>query len=348
LHFCTGTILIFLRKFRLTAGILNLMSTMIIVSRVASRGISTARRQIESKSCRIYVHQRRRGKSTLSSHQEEKEPFYGKPREATSGTSTSTTIGNRIAIAIHNATTAYSDPTRADAVAVLGEITGPITLQRMHKTMINDPIGYQILKDRPIVSKSTIPEYEQLILNAPNYNDINDDDDNLTFGQAYGSFLKIHGFDPDERDEVNYVEDDTLAYIMLRYRQCHDYFHTITGLPPTVLGELGLKWFELFQTGLPVAALSCTVGSLRLSKEEQQILKNIYLPWAMKMNNQQQQQDPTSSSSSSSSSLSSSPFLMNVYYEKEFDTPIKELRNRLNLVPAPSIISSSNSSSSST
>ena len=317
---------------------------MIIVSRVVSRGISTVRRrgQIEAKSHhRIYVHQRRGNKSTLSSSQDDEEPFYGKPRARASGTSTSTTtIGNRIAIAIHNATTAYSDPTRADAVAVLGEITGPITLQRIHQKMITDPIGRQILKDRPIVSKATIPEYEQLILNAPNYNDTinNHDDDNLTFGQAYGSFLKIHGFDPDERDDVNYIEDETLAYIMLRYRQCHDYFHTITGLPPTVLGELGLKWFELFQTGLPIAALSCTVGSLRLNHEEQQILQNIYLPWAMKMNSQQQ--DPSSSSSSLSS-----PFLMNIYYEKEFDTPIKELRNRLNLVPAPSIISSSNSNS---
>ena len=314
---------------------------MIIVSRVVSRGISTVRRrgQIEAKSHhRIYVHQRRGNKSTLSSSQDDEEPFYGKPRARES--ILTSTIGNRIAIAIHNATTAYSDPTRADAVAVLGEITGPITLQRIHQKMIKDPIGRQILKDRPIVSKATIPEYEQLILNAPNYDDTinNHDDDNLTFGQAYGSFLKIHGFDPDERDDVNYIEDDTLAYIMLRYRQCHDYFHTITGLPPTVLGELGLKWFELFQTGLPIAALSCTVGSLRLNHEEQQILQNIYLPWAMKMNSQQQ--DPSSSSSSLSS-----PFLMNIYYEKEFDTPIKELRNRLNLVPAPSIISSSNSNS---
>ncbi|OEU18759.1 coenzyme q biosynthesis protein [Fragilariopsis cylindrus CCMP1102] len=295
---------------------------MIIVSRVVSRGISTVRR---------------RGQIEAKSHHHDEEPFYGKPRAKASGTSTpTTTIGNRIAIAIHNATTAYSDPTRADAVAVLGEITGPITLQRIHQKMITDPIGCQILKDRPIVSKATIPEYEQLILNAHNYNDTikNHDDDTLTFGQAYGSFLKIHGFDPDERDDVNYIEDETLAYIMLRYRQCHDYFHTITGLPPTVLGELGLKWFEFFQTGLPIAALSCTVGSLRLNQEEQQILQNIYLPWAMKMNSQQQDL-------SSSSSLSS-PFLMNIYYEKEFDTPIKELRNRLNLVPAPSIISSSN------
>lgn len=97
--------------------------------------------------------------------------------------------------------------------------------------------------------------------------------------------------------------------------QNHDFFHALTGLPPTVLGELGLKWLELFQTGLPIAALSCTVGSLRLSEKERQILQGSYLPWAMKQR---------------------TSFLMNVYYEKEFDTPIIELRKRLNLVAAPS------------
>ena len=99
--------------------------------------------------------------------------------------------------------------------------------------------------------------------------------------------------------------------------QNHDFFHALTGLPPTVLGELGLKWLELFQTGLPIAALSCTVGSLRLTEEERQILQGSYLPWAMKH-------------------MDNDCFLMNVYYEKEFDTPIKELRKRLNLEPAPS------------
>jgi len=300
------------------------MSSMIVVSRGASKILT----RIESKSSCIYINTRslyHRGQTTAD------EPFYGKPRPSPSAATR--TILNRMALTIHNALTAYSDPTRADAVAVLGEMTGPITLQRIHQQMMNDPTGFQILKDRPIVSKATIP-YENLILNAPDYNIFNGDnnnydDDNLTFGQAYGSFLKIHGFDPDERDEVNYVEDETLAYIMLRYRQCHDYFHTITGLPPTVLGELGLKWFELFQTGLPVAALSCTVGSLRLDTKEQQILRDIYLPWAVRNSDKSQQQDSSTSTSSS--------FLMNIYYEKEFDTPIQELRNRLNLIPAPSI-----------
>lgn len=146
-------------------------------------------------------------------------PFYGQPRpdgwkygeEYTKKGNSS--LQNRIVLALHYATTAFVDPTRADAVAALGEITGSVSLRRIYQEMEADPIGRQILQDRPIVSKATIP-YAELIANAPaNENDI------VTFGHAYGYFLRLHGFDPDERDEVKYIEDETLAYIMLRYRQ---------------------------------------------------------------------------------------------------------------------------------
>jgi len=103
---------------------------------------------------------------------------------------------------------------------------------------------------------------------------------------------------------------------MLRYRQCHDFWHTLTGLPPTVPGELGLKWLELMQTGLPVAALSVTVGSLRLNAEERQIVNGLYLPWAVRVS-------------------SKATFLMNVYYEKEFETSIDDLRKRVGVDIAP-------------
>ena len=191
--------------------------------------------------------------------------------------------------------------------------------------MANDPIGKIILKERPIVSKATIP-YQQLMDSSSSYDD---DDSNITFGQAYGKFLKVHGFDPDGRDEVKYIQDDTLAYIMLRYRQCHDYWHAITGLPPTVLGELGLKYLELFQTGLPITALSSTVGSFRLNKNEKQILVEIYLPWAMEQGRRSNNNNNNNNGPSCS--------LLNVYYEKEFNTPLFELRERLNLQPAPKV-----------
>ena len=51
---------------------------------------------------------------------------------------------------------------------------------------------------------------------------------------------------------------------MTRYREIHDFLHVLTGLPPTVEGELALKSLEAVQTGLPMAALSAMAGPLSL------------------------------------------------------------------------------------
>mmetsp|Transcript_19107 Transcript_19107/g.53078 ORF Transcript_19107/g.53078 Transcript_19107/m.53078 type:complete len:329 (-) Transcript_19107:68-1054(-) len=259
-------------------------------------------------------------------------PFYGQPRPD-NGTSVSSIIARRVSIALHSAVTAFNDPIRGDAVAALGDVTGATTLKRLRDEMMAHPDGKRVLIDRPIVSKDTIPveefmqEGKRILAEDPNVvasinghlhgNKMQADD--ITFGQAYGIFLASHDYDPDERAEVRYVEDEELAYVMLRYRQCHDYWHALTGLPPTVLGELGLKWLELFQTGLPIAALSSTVGSLRLNAAERRILTDQYLPWAHEQ----------------SSGMTTG--LMNVYYENEFDTPLADLRARINIQPAPKV-----------
>lgn len=237
-------------------------------------------------------------------------PFYGTPRHQSP--SPLSTI-KRLTLAVHAATSAFNDPTRADSVAVLGEVTGHVALQSMKEKMLSHPVGREIMQNQPKVSKATMP-IDQLIASSK----LVSDRTNTTFGQAYGKFLECHGFDPDQRDTVKYIEDPELAYVMLRYRQCHDFWHVLTGLPPTILGELGLKWLELLQTGLPVAALSATVGSFRLDESERKILNNYYLPWAVRMSQQAEH-------------------LMNVYYEEEMNTPLDELRSRLKIEPAPTI-----------
>ena len=101
-------------------------------------------------------------------------------------------------------------------------------------------------------------------------------------GRAYGEFMRTHGFDADERAAVTLVDgDEELAWVMTRYRQVHDLWHVLCGLPPSVLGELALKWFELVQTRLPVAGLSAVVGPLSLrSWEERRLLARVYVPGA--------------------------------------------------------------------
>jgi ubiquinone biosynthesis protein COQ4 len=236
---------------------------------------------------------------------------------------------------------AIRDPTRADAVAAVGEMTGRHQLLQLVKTMQQHPVGQQILRDRPIVSKATIP-YDHLIEQAQfikkQYGTVaNIPDDQLTFGIAYGLFLLKHGFDPDERDDVKYLSSTTeeeIAYVMLRYRQCHDYWHVLTGLPPTVKGEIGLKLLELFHLNMPVAALSClSQSAVILSNvpadpnmnanathttniDDLHTIWNLYLPWAS-----QQARNMEAANVS----------LLNVYYEHEFSVPLNIMRQRLQL-----------------
>ena len=308
---------------------------------------------------------------TTFSQNTQKVPFYGLPqkpgRKPTSSISSllhlgtslknllpqSSTQGPTVTEFIQQAMIAIRDPTRADAVAAVGEMTGRHQLLQLVQTMQQHPVGQQILRERPIVSKATIP-YDHLIEQAQllkkQYGMIaNIPDDELTFGVAYGLFLLKHGFDPDERDDVKYLKspaDEEIAYVMLRYRQCHDYWHVLTELPPTVNGEIGLKLLELFHMNMPVAALSCmsqsavilsnapagmlfhnnsnnpsnstnaTTGST--CTDDLHTIWNLYLPWA-----RQQARGMQAANVS----------LLNVYYEHELALPLHILRHQLQLQP---------------
>lgn len=43
-------------------------------------------------------------------------------------------------------------------------------------------------------------------------------------------FLTSHGFSPDERPQVQLVDDPELAYVMARYREVHDFWHVLAGM----------------------------------------------------------------------------------------------------------------------
>ena len=89
-----------------------------------------------------------------------------------------------------------------------------------------------------------------------------------SLGREYYEFMEVHGWGADGRSEVSteaLSADDELRWVLQRYRECHDFWHVICGVPPSVTGELALKWFELAQTGLPSTALAAFVGPLRVS-----------------------------------------------------------------------------------
>lgn len=208
----------------------------------------------------------------------------------------------RLFLASGSAALALLNPHRGDLVGVLGETTGTFALSRMRDRLLESESGRRLLATRPRVSTRTLDLARLRALPAH------------TFGARYVAFMDGHGYSPDERSPVRFVEDAELAWVMARYRETHDFVHVLTGLPPTVLGEIAQKWFEWLQTGLPMCALSALAGPLRLSPGEAVDLARLYVPWAFRCN-------------------ASSKFLLAEPFEEHLDRDLSELRKALGVVP---------------
>ena len=200
---------------------------------------------------------------------------------------------------------AIANPERADMVGLLGEVTGRVALERLRDELRASAEGRGVLALRPIVSTAEADAARLRDACAPG-----------TFGRAYGAFMGRHGFDADDRSPVTLVDDEELAYVLLRYRQVHDYWHVLFGLPPSIPGELALKWFELVHTGLPVAAFSAVFGPVHLSGGDRAFLRDAIIPWALDAGKRAKP-------------------LLAVHYEAHWHTDLAQLRADLRVVPAP-------------
>ncbi len=47
---------------------------------------------------------------------------------------------------------------------------------------------------------------------------------------------------------------------MLRYRQVHDFWHVLSGMPTDVLSEIAVKWLEMVQTGISTSFYSQSIN----------------------------------------------------------------------------------------
>jgi ubiquinone biosynthesis protein COQ4 len=122
-----------------------------------------------------------------------------------------------------------------------------------------------------------------------------------------------YNYSPNERPEVRYIEDEELAYIMQRYRQTHDFCHVLLDIPPTVLGEVVIKWFELAQTQLPMTFLSAMFGPFSAGPREWRLLlQSGAFSWASKVG-------------------TTSDLLLNVYFEHHMETKLVDVRKIMHL-----------------
>ncbi len=198
---------------------------------------------------------------------------------------------------------ALRDPRRADLVSLLGETTGERALRGLLTRMKDSETGRDVLRDRPVVTDSVMHSLKD---HAPE-----------TFGGAYYRFMRRRDFQADERPPVRTLSDPDLAYVALRVRQVHDFWHVLFDCHTDVVGEASLKVVEFAQTAMPMTGLAVLAAELRLDGSRRQLLNRLYVPWGVRAGGK-------------------SADLVTLYYEREFGRPLDELRALWRIECAPS------------
>ncbi|CAI4218275.1 unnamed protein product [Parascedosporium putredinis] len=167
-------------------------------------------------------------------------------------------------------------------ISAFGETTAtPYFIYRLRDAMLADPTGRRILRDRPRMTSTSL---------------------NLEVS-------------PDTRPHVRFIDDAECAYVMQRYRECHDFYHALTGLPIVREGEVALKAFEFANLVIPMTGLS-TLSVLTLKPAERKRFFETYLPWALR--NGLKAKD-----------------VINVYWEEQMERDVGELRAELGIEKPP-------------
>ncbi|WP_413159963.1 Coq4 family protein [Capilliphycus salinus ALCB114379] len=135
-----------------------------------------------------------------------------------------------------------------------------------------------------------------------------------SLGYVYASKMKQDNFDPEFYQKIE-VKDD-LSYIILRQRQSHDIWHTVTDFGTDVTAELGLQSFTLAQTRLPLPIILIAGGLLKTllqsPAEMSRLLDQIAIGYRM--------------------GSKAKPFLAQKW-EEHWDKPLAELRAELGVEP---------------
>ena len=189
-------------------------------------------------------------------------------------------------------------------ISAFGETTAtPYFIYRLRDAMLADPTGRRILRDRPRMTSTSL-DLDRLRSLPEN-----------TVGRSYVGWLDREGVSPDTRPHVRFIDDAECAYVMQRYRECHDFYHALTGLPIVREGEVALKAFEFANLLIPMTGLSI-LSVLTLKPGERRRFFETYLPWALR--NGMKAKD-----------------VINIYWEEQMERDVDDLRAELGIEKPP-------------
>uniref|UniRef100_A0A060TBT9 4-hydroxy-3-methoxy-5-polyprenylbenzoate decarboxylase n=1 Tax=Blastobotrys adeninivorans TaxID=409370 RepID=A0A060TBT9_BLAAD len=208
-------------------------------------------------------------------------------------------VGSGIAAAIN--------PRRPDLIATFGEMTvQPFFITRLRDQMLMDPTGRRILKERPRITSDSL-NLDRLAKMPDN-----------SIGRTYLYWLEREGVSPDTRLPVRYIDDPECAYVMQRYRECHDFYHAITGMPVVMEGEVAVKAFEFANLGIPMTGLAAFFEPLNLPKSQRKRLREVYIPWGLRNGMR-------------------SKLLLNIYWEEILERDADQVRAEMGIELPPDL-----------
>ncbi|KAI1730576.1 coenzyme Q (ubiquinone) biosynthesis protein coq4 domain-containing protein [Ditylenchus destructor] len=212
-----------------------------------------------------------------------------------------TNSAQKAILSVGSALMSIFDPKRGDMIATMGETALPIpVLKNLYDRMQRDIVGRELLRTKPRINNSTIDR--QYIRSLPDG----------TLGREYARFLDNLKTSPDARPPVQYVDDPELVFVMQRYRETHDFTHTLLEMRPNMLGEVTVKYFEAIQLGLPMCIMAAIFGGVRLGpKHREQLLKH-NLPWVVEQ-------------------AKNSRFLLALDWENRFEQRIRDIQEECSI-----------------
>ncbi|XP_067207101.1 ubiquinone biosynthesis protein COQ4 homolog, mitochondrial [Linepithema humile] len=206
----------------------------------------------------------------------------------------------RVLLTMGSSAISLANPFRGDMIACLAETTGTKALMHCHQQMKSTNEGQRILAQKPRINTSTIDLHYFKSLPEG------------TVGRTYHDFLDNNKVSPDDREQVQFVDDIELAYVMQRYRETHDIFHAMLLMPTTMLGEVAVKWIEALQMRLPMCTTAAIFGASRLRSRQRHLYLNHHLPWSINTG-------------------LNAKFLLGIYYEERWEQSLEDFHKEMNI-----------------
>jgi ubiquinone biosynthesis protein COQ4 len=144
------------------------------------------------------------------------------------------------------------DSTKTHEIHRVEEITGRPRFRQLIARMQETPEGRRLMDERPELSSEHVDYGHLRALPA------------TTLGGAYARHLDSNGITADyQAAATRHVDDPDMAYLMRRFRQTHDVWHTLLGLGIAGHEEVVIHSFSFGQLRLPVSALIMFFGTMK-------------------------------------------------------------------------------------